>query len=299
MKYDILITVLSWEDRFLFGLKKNLIEYSPSKIIIFKYNNPLTEEWKADNLSMTKKLLGDKLIIVEIQVSKPEENWFIFLKTFSENCKEQHVLLDSTTMTREALWLSLYNCKINKCKTNYVYYTPEKYSGDWISRDPGKPRLLYKMSGNAKLGAPTLLLVTCGYDIERLDSLVHYFEPQQTMIFFPNGINQRNIETAQECKKLLVSKYNIDCFYNYDPYDTKLSYSLILEKLNSKNNGDTESYLESHNIIFNSLGAKISAITLFKIWLEYPQVALSYIPSKEYNREYSTGIGISYGGQIF
>lgn len=298
MKCDILITVLSWEERYIKGLEMNISEYSPSKVLVFKYNNPLTADWKLENYEKTKALLADKLIEIEIQVSKPSENWFTFLKTFAENCKGKKVLLDSTTMTRESIWLSLYNCKLNLCETSYIYYTPEDYPGDWISRDPGKPRLLYKMSGIAKLGAPTLLLVTSGFDLERLDSLIYCFEPQLTMVFLPDSKNSRNRENSEKCKELLKSKYNIELFYEYPPYDTEASFKLILEKLKQSESGSAESYLDTHNIIFNSLGAKTSAITLFNIWLKYPQVALSYIPSKEYNREYSKGIDEFYYGKI-
>lgn len=298
MKYDILIAVLSWEERYIKGLKKSISDYEPDKVLLFKYDNPLTNDWKTENYKITKELLGDKLLEVEIKVQKPEENWFIFLRIFNDHCIGKKILLDSTTMTREAIWLCLYNCKINDCQASYIYYTPEDYPGDWISRDPGKPRLLYKMSGIAKLGAPTLLLVTTGFDLERLDSLIYCFEPKLTMVFLPNINNERNKENSRRCKELLKSKYNIELFYEYPPYDTEASFKLILEKLQQSENGGSETYLDTHNIIFNSLGAKTSAITLFNIWLKYPQVALSYIPSKEYNKEYSTGIGESFSGKI-
>lgn len=294
MKYDILITVLSWEERYILGLENNISLYNPTKVLVFKYNNPLTENWKKNNYSKTKDILGERLIEIEIEVSKPNANWFTFLKTFADNCKGSNILLDLTTMTRESIWLSLYNCKINSCETNYIYYKPKDYAGEWISRDPGKPRLLYKMSGIAKLGAPTLLLVTAGFDLERLDSLIYCFEPRQTIIFLPDGESERNRQNSQKCKDLLVKKYNIELFYEYDPYDTQTSFNLILEKLSQPENGGKESYLDNYNIIFNSLGAKTSAITLFNIWLKFPQVALSYIPSKEYNEKYSEGIGQSY-----
>jgi hypothetical protein len=298
MKTDILITLLSWEERYILGLGKNLSEYNPTKVIMFKNNNPLTSEWKKENYTKTTELLGDKLIEVEIDTSKPNLNWITFLKTFSMNCKDQKVLLDITTMTRECIWLSLYNCKINGCETNYIYYKPNDYSNDWVSRDPGKPRLLYKMSGIAKLGAPTLLLVTAGFDIERLDCLIYCFEPRQTMIFLADGKSDKNKENSKKCKELLIKKYNIDMFYEFDPYDSIASEKIILEKLMQIEDGSDRTYLENHNIIFNSLGAKTSAITLFNIWLRYPQVALSYIPSKEYNKEYSSGIGQCYSGDI-
>ena len=58
MKCDILITVLSWEERYIKGLEMNMSEYNPSKVLVFKYNNPLTADWKMDNYKKTKELLG-------------------------------------------------------------------------------------------------------------------------------------------------------------------------------------------------------------------------------------------------
>lgn len=300
MNPDILITVLSWEDRYILGLEKNIQDFNPKKVLLFRYNNPLTSDWKKENFQKTKNLIEDKLEIIEIDGSKPTENWFVFKKTFSQYCYKKNLLVDITTMTRESIWLSLFNCNINECETNYIYYKPEPggYSPDWISRDPGKPRLLYKMSGIAKLGAPTLLLVTGGYDIQRLDSLIHNFEPKETILFFQGGEDPRNNQNFKNCQELFRSKYKIEMLYEYDAYNIKSSFDLILEKLSQKINGNSETYIEYYNVIFNSLGSKTSAITLFNIWLKFPQVALSYIPSKEYNKEYSKGIGQSYFGKV-
>ncbi len=297
MSIEILITVLSWEERFYLGLQKNLEKFEPRKVLLFKYNNPLTKNWKEENLKQTRKLLGNKLEEIDISVSAPKDNWLIFKNTFSR-FKQKNILLDITTMTRESIWLSLYNCRLNKCVTDYVYYKPKEYSGDWLSRDPGKPRLLYKMSGIAQLGSPTLLLVTCGFDIERLDSLIYNFEPKTTLVMFLNNEEERNRANLSKCTAFLKEKYNIDKTYTYDGYNINASLTFILERLQSFEENSDLSYLDSYNIILNSLGPKPSAITLFNVWLKYPQVALSYIPSNEYNKEYSLGIGDSFTGNI-
>jgi hypothetical protein len=154
------------------------------------------------------------------------------------------------------------------------------------------------MSGISKLGAPTLLLVTGGYDIQRLDSLIYNFEPKHTMLLFQDGNDDRNVQNFEECKLLFKRKYNVESVFQYNPYKVDQSVDLILEKISQKENGSGDSYVNRYNIIFNSLGAKTSAISLFKIWLKHPEVALSYIPSKEYNREYSKGLGESFAGEI-
>jgi len=296
MSTDILITVLSWEDRYFSGLENNLLLYNPSMVIVFRYVT--NSEWKKDNRVKTNRLLGDKLIEIEIDSAKTNKTWATFLWAFKTYCTQKNVVIDISTMTREAIWLALYNCTVNKCNINYIYYKPKGYSNDWISRDPGRPRLLYKMSGIAQLGTPTLLLVTGGYDIQRLDSLIYNFEPQKTMLFLQDGEDHRNKDNFKNCQELFRTKYSIESMYEYDAYSVEMSYQLILEKLMQKESEGGDSYLNSYNIILNSLGAKTSAITLFNLWLKFPQVALSYIPSREYNEYYSYGLGESYVGKI-
>lgn len=294
----VIITVLSWEERFLQGLKQNISKHQTDKILMFKYKNPLTQEWKKANLEEAKRILGDKLIELEIDPARPDENWFVFRNTITTHCKGANVLVDITTMTREAVWLTLFNSQVIATNTHFIYYRPEGYTTEWISRDPGKPRLLYKMSGIAQLGLPTLLVVTGGYDIQRLDSLIYNFEPKTTILYFQDGDGQRSRDIFERCQELFKSKYNIRLIYEYNPYDIQGSYDQIVKKLSETEAGTESTYFENYNIILNSLGAKTSAITLFKLWLNYPQLALSYIPSKEYNREYSYGTGEAYTGKV-
>jgi hypothetical protein len=294
MNIDVIITVLSWEERYLLALEQHLSNLNPSLVIVFRYST--NSEWKESNLTKTEELLKDRMILVDIDGSKPNLNWIVFQKVFGLHCTGKNILLDITTMPRESIWLSLYNCKKLECNTRYVYFKPAEYSQDWISRDPGKPRMLYKMSGIAKLGTPSLLVITAGYDIQRLDSLVHNFEPKETVVLLADGDEQRNKDNFEVCSRLLDMKYGIKKLIKYDPYDVENSFALIENRLVKGDAGN--SYLDKFNIILNSLGAKTSAITLFKIWLKYPQVALSYIPSREYNRNYSSGIGRRIDGEL-
>lgn len=45
------------------------------------------------------------------------------------------------------------------------------------------------------------------------------------------------------------------------------------------------------NFILTSLGPKLSAISAYQCYLEHPEIALSYLPCKEYNVDYCHGIG--------
>lgn len=296
MKIDVLLIAASWEDRFILGLQKNIQKYNPSTVIMIQYNSNLN--WKKNNIQKARQLLGTNLIEIKIDNTKPSDNWHLLNITFAENCNSKSVLVDISTMTRETIWNCFYYCKLFKCKTNYIYYSPEEYSSDWISRDPGKPRLLYKMSGISKLGIPSLLVITGGFDIQRLDSLIYHFEPKKTLLFYQKGDNLRNKENFAQSKIFLTQKYKVDMPFEYDPYDIEGAYNVILAHLLEKKNSGSLPFLDNYNIILNSLGVKTSAVILFKIWLKFPQVALSYIPSKEYNKEYSSGIGQDYTGQL-
>ena len=182
MKTDVLICTLSWEERYILGLEKNIKKYTPKTIIIIRYTS--NAEWKKANWEKSKALsLSQDIIELCIDKFDHKNNWLTLKEGIAEYCKNKNVLVDITTMPRETIWLTLFNCKLNNCSTSYIYYKPQKYSDEWLSRDPGKPRLIYKMSGIAKFGVPTVLVVTGGYDIQRLDSLISNFEPKYTILF--------------------------------------------------------------------------------------------------------------------
>ncbi|WP_157618596.1 hypothetical protein [Spirosoma spitsbergense] len=49
-------------------------------------------------------------------------------------------------------------------------------------------------------------------------------------------------------------------------------------------------YSDKYNIICSSLGPKLSAISLYKAYGAFPNIALTYVPTKEYSFTYSKGI---------
>lgn len=294
MKTDVLITLLSWEDRYFLGLEKDIADYNPDKVIMLRHLT--NSEWKSDNYQKTQALLKDRLLEITLDAQQPAQNWATFSEVFSKHGHNVNILVDITTMTREIIWLTLFNCKLHESSGNFIYYKPASYADEWISRDPGKPRLLYRMSGIHKLNAPTLLVVTAGYDLQRIDSLIHYFEPKDTIIFCQTTNNRKNEDNFKTIKSIVRHKYNIETVLQYDAYDVKSCQDLIIKTLTDTSNSN--SFLDTHNIIMNSLGPKTSAIALFNIWQNNPQIALSYLPSKEYNKEYSSGIGEVVTGEL-
>ena len=58
-------------------------------------------------------------------------------------------------------------------------------------------------------------------------------------------------------------------------------------------------YLDSHNIVMSSLGPKLSAVALYRIQREHPQIGLAYAPSREFNKDYSSGISDAITGILW
>lgn len=79
-------------------------------------------------------------------------------------------------------------------------------------------------------------------------------------------------------------------YMEIDCYSEDWEYSVI-EKVISEN-------LESFNIVVSSLGLKLSAVSVYKTFIKHPEIALTYIPCREYNVNYCEGIGDSFEGCI-
>jgi hypothetical protein len=49
--------------------------------------------------------------------------------------------------------------------------------------------------------------------------------------------------------------------------------------------------LSDYNVVGTSLGPKVSALALYQLARKYKEIALAYAPSREFNPQYSSGIG--------
>ena len=173
-----------------------------------------------------------------------------------------------------------------------MYHQPYKYSNEWLSRDAELPRLLFKHSGIVSIEKQTLLVIITGFDLERTKQLVYFYNPSRVILLIqkPNRLDENTRNTsrlhADECMKMGVkTEYmEIDC------YSEDWGYGVI-EKVISEN-------LESFNIVVSSLGPKLSAVSVYKTFINHPEIALTYIPCKEYNVNYCEGIGNSFEGHV-
>lgn len=276
-----LITVAGWEERFIQGLTELLNEYTISEIKLIE-----AEEYKADvrkNAESLKLIAETQNVDVETVLFRIYDNTFSWSALETQlNFKEgQPVLFDISTAPREIIWFVLHFLQRQCCKIRCVYSKPAVY-GSWLSKDPGRPRLVFNHSGITQLGRPTALLIISGFDLERTNQLIQFFEPRKTFIALQTGTqyenHKLNVENhlhrlEQLCE---IQHFEIDTFAEdggFSVLDTQLAEPA-----------------SRYNIIATSLGPKPSAIALFELQRCFQQIALCYVPSLSYNtKDYSRG----------
>ena len=289
-----LITVASWEQRFLLGTERLLEEHQLSGVLMLYYEE--YENWTKANKEQAIKLFKGSGIHCEptsISFNNPVRTWQTLHDRILQREVKSQALVDCTTMPRDTIWTSFELLRRRRIVTHYTYHRPESYSPNWLSREPSRPRLVYKLSGIANLGHPICLVITTGFDPERTRQLMWYYEPRSILLGFQKGEQfgnrSRNLERhkdvlREEYKEFDIKEFDVDA-YSRDYGETRLIFQI-------------DEWRDDHNIIMTSLGPKLGAVALFRLHLKRPETALAYAPSGEFNREYSRGIAASYSGVI-
>jgi hypothetical protein len=287
----LMITVASWEERFVKGANQLLTQYNPKRLIMYFF-----EEYRdhtAANRSNLKQLCTRQSIELEeyeLSFSDPSTNWTILYDTITRDEVEgRELIVDFTTMPREILWSLLDLLESYNAIIKYAYQTPERYSSVWLSRDPGRPRLVYKLAGEFRFGIQQALLILTGYDPERVDQLIRIFEPDVTILGIQTG-EQFNNQSMNVDKYKQYSDDNTVRLFNLDAYSDDHGFAEIEKQL--------KPLLEGYNIIMSSLGPKLSAIALYRLHKKYTHTALAYAPSKEFNLDYSVGADKMFSGPL-
>lgn len=289
--FDLLITVASWEDRFRLGLNRVIAEHGAAQVLMYYYAE--YAERTAQNRDYARSVCGDKVKLVEKMISFGD-----VLRTWKQvvsdvgDLNDKNILVDISTMPRDTILNILLLLDGRGNFISYVYHKPESYSSEWLSRDPGRPRLLFKQSGVTKLGSKTILLVITGFDAERTEQLITRFEPKQTILGIQAGDQFEN-------NRLNLGKHrgvpsfgsNPVKFFELDAYSEDHGLEAILSEIKPLVTSD-------YNIILSSLGPKPSAIALYRARRRFPEIALAYTPSNDFNQDYSKGIGLSLWGVL-
>jgi len=287
----ILITVASWEERFKLGVNKLISQYKPTEIIVYYYFE--YKDWSQSNRNYISKVSADlsvKYSEYELSFDGYIDTWKSLEKITGCISEGVDIIVDISTMPRDTIWSIFYilNKKINFF--NYVYYKPKSYNKDWLSRDPSKPRLQLMQSGIFGLDKQTLLIIATGFDPERTEQLVNFYEPRKTLLGIQVGDQfENNLRNSDEHHSLEYADTNVTKF-DIDAFSDDRGYAALEEKVNT--------YKNDYNILLASLGPKLTAVSLYEIWNKHQEVALIYAPSKEFNKEYSSGIGGCYEGKI-
>jgi hypothetical protein len=287
----ILVTFASWEERFREGARRLISERGPYKALMYYLD--AYSEWTDENRQLFVDVCetnGCQVECHQLQVTNPSHNWQRLRETILKSVSPRSdVIVDLTTMPREIIWLVFWFLDLQQVQVQYVYHRPDSY-GEWLSRDPEKPRLVYKMSGFAKLGARTALLVLAGYDVDRTQQLVAFFEPAVLLLGLQKQNRDKvNAERMQRLKERFKDDPSTRVF-EVDAFSNDHGQSVIESQV--------AELLKSHNIIMSSLGPKLSAVSMYRICRTYPEIGLAYAPSREFNINYSKGIGEAIEGIV-
>jgi hypothetical protein len=221
----------------------------------------------------------------------PAGNWNQIQKDVAEIANTHpgaHV--DISTMPRELIWTLFWSLHAAKIPIVYSYHCPEAYHEEWQSRDPKRPRLVFKLSGIAQLDRRTSLIALTGYDSQRTAQLIRFYEPEMSFVGLQKGdVNKGNSKHMDEQRHL----------FSQDPSITQFDLDAFSEDF-----GEGEIYkhlhkiIGTHNVIVGCLGPKLSAVAVYRLHRKHPEIGITYAPSGEFNREYSTGIGQCFTGTV-
>jgi hypothetical protein len=274
MNNNVLIIFPSWEERSTLGFQRDVEKYpNLNKLMIFRFEKSAHQNETDKSISEIKDICLDRNITFE-EVAIPStdvEKWRT-LENFARNIDvNTNICIDITTMPRSIIWTLFFFFKQTTQQITILYHKPKEYSQEWLSKDPDTPQLLFKHSGIIEFGKPTTLFVLAGYDEDRVIQLVNYYEPQKVIV---GECNQR-----KDCNYGSVRPKSI----NIDEYNETWGYDIIENEI--------KDILETSNLIVASLGPKTGAISIYQCFMKYPQIALAYVPCKEFNIEYCKGIG--------
>jgi hypothetical protein len=281
MPGDLLITVASWEDRFLLGLERSLSNDRISDVVCLaskRYEQetaPMRERARLGG-GGSASLMTTRLFDFEDQVECYRE--MAQVADDPRVASAERVVLDVSTAPRTLVWMLLGFLK-KRIDAVVIRYQPAAKYASWQTNEEGDPRLVLNRSGIMYPDKPTCLVMLCGPEISRAEKMFYRFEPRKALVL-------RDPLAAQfgTVKRLPVEYGSAVEELEFDNKD--------LGKENLKSlEGIVAPYLDTHNVVAASLGPKMGAILLFKLSERQDQIALSYVISGRHNLEATEGIG--------
>lgn len=285
---NTLIVVLGWEERFLSGFKLDILNNKFGICFIIIYEDYFMKNEFSIIMQMNLDIVKDICInnsitlnCINFTYSKPSEMYFNSrVEESFKNLTNCNILIDISTIPREMIWSLLTFLKEQNVNIKLIYHKPVSYDKNWLCRDFEKPILQLGHSGISKFGAKTALIIITGFDFERTKQLINHFEPDIVYLCIQEGDQFENTKRNVENHKLFSNQDQI-IFIEIDSYNIDLGSTIIISIIEN---------LEEYNIIISSQGPKLSSIIAYNAFLKYPNIGLTYVPSKEININYSKGL---------
>jgi len=289
-RIDLLVSVAGWEQRFELGVCQDVDRWPIDAIMLFVFDE-YREETKSARETVAAKARERDLRYAEISVSRePRLLWQSIRDALGEHIVGKSVLVNISTMPREAIWWTFLRLETLGCRVQYVYYRPREYTRAWLTRDTGQPRLLYQLSGISALGKSSCLLLLTGFDADRAAHMIEYFEPAKVILGIQDGSQfENNIRNLEQSRALRGRAHGVETF-SLDAAASDHGLSAIEAAIGP--------ILSQFDIVAASLGPKISAVALYQLQRRHEEIALAYAPSKRFNPSYSIGIGSFLHGEL-
>ena len=292
-KNSLLIAFSSWEDRFRIGFERDLERTKVGRALVFFFDD------------YASKTHGNRIIVArhskdrgiqhdEVQlkdIGHAAENWKDTLGAVEEAAASSDCTwVDITSMPREILWYIFWILEQQRVSVKYLYHSPKTYGDAWLSREPHSPRLVFKLSGVSYPSAKTALLVTVGFDLQRVKRLINWCEPSKLMVGVQSGSYfERNDSEMRNSAEALRKEYDCEIF-DIDAYSSDHGLAAIEGALSAMD--------EPYNLLMSSLGPKLTAVTLYRLQRAHSNMGLVYAPARQYSPDYSRGIDQCYEGAL-
>ncbi|MCF8256905.1 MAG: hypothetical protein K9J06_05100 [Flavobacteriales bacterium] len=289
----VLFIGLSWEERCFLGLKVDHKYYNRTTKVVLLYNEHSSDRDAANRDKIIQYCKKRNIIVQEILLKYNDSifNWKTIEKAiFGIREELGRAVLDITTLPRELAWTLLYNIGKYTPSVQYIYHSPAKYTDEWVCKEPGAPRLLFRHSGISELNKPTALIILTGFDEIRTKKLVEYYEPKFLALGIQTGSKYSNNVRNSLSKHLDVVKGEVEhTHFSIDAYSKEHGLGQLNRIIKQ---------LRGYNIVACSHGPKLTLVSLYRSHQSNPQMALCYVPSRLYNINYSDGIGETFRGVI-
>lgn len=288
---DTIIAVASWEPRFLLGMRRLVTERRPRQILLYYYKQ-YAERTTAPREAVRAFCTECDVPVqeTELHFCEPAASWVSLAQGLAKATSGKDVLVDISTMPRETIWAVLFWLQASAARIQYVYYRPEAYGKGWLARDPDEPRFGYKLGGSPILDRPTALLAVTGFDVDRALQAFEFFEPKEVVLAVQTGSQFDNTVRNVAAHETGAFKKDLVRTIAIDAYGQDHGYAAI--------RAEVERLVTGFNIVLCSFGPKLSAVSLFRVQREFPLCALAYIHCRDYNSDYSVGIGEGVWGEV-